>query len=624
MRRQAAFLLAGAALAIAAPAGAAGTDGVESLKDLSIEQLAQLPVRSVSKQAEPISAAPASIFVITADDILRSSATSLPDVLALAPNLEIQHLDARQYAISARGFNGYESANKLLVLIDGRSVYTPLHSGVIWELQSPLLEDIGQIEVVSGPGGTLYGPNAVNGVINVTSKDARDTVGGLIRGSAGDREQSLGLRYGAKLGSDGAIRFYADGYDRDGMPAGPAGDVDDHFKGWQSGFRADWGAQDHFTVQGDIFSQTPDSFDDDNDHGRNLLARWTHKTGEDSAFQLQAYYDDYWRRITLVTDRLQTLDAEAQYNLRLGANGLVFGAGVRTTRDLFLNGLNAFALVPDSERLWIGNAFAQDRIALGRTLDLIAGLKLEESSFAGLEALPNLRLAYHPSDKILFWTAVSRAVRTPSRIDRQLTFPGLVPPALDFQSEKLVAYEAGYRGQPSRTTSLSVSFYYNVYDDIRTTEALPGGTTFRLMNGLAGETYGVEAWLTRQLMPWWRVSLGAATIGKHFHMKPGHADLTNDRALGTDPGHQLSARSSIDLTRRLHFDVAARAVGGIKGTPPVPAYVEADARLGWDVGPFELYVAGENLLHKTHLESNDPSRAQRIARSVMAGTRIRF
>lgn len=627
MRRHTAVLLAGAALA-AAPAWAGDTDapGVEALKDLSIEQLAQIQVRSVSKQPEPVSAAPASIFVITSDDILRSAATSLPEALRLAPALEFQHLDARQYAISARGFNGYESSNKLLVLVDGRSVYTPLHSGVIWELQSPLLEDINQIEVVSGPGGTLYGPNAVNGVINVTSKDARDTIGGLVRGTAGTREQTLALRYGAKLGGDGAIRFYADGYNRNDMPAGPAGNVDDRFKGWQGGFRADWGAgADQFTVQGDVFDQRPDSFDDDDDHGRNLLARWTHRTGDASSFQFQAYYDDYWRRITLTQDRLQTLDAETQYNLHMGAHALVFGAGLRTTRDLFINNLNPFVLVPDSERLWIGNVFGQDRIALAKSLDLIAGVKLEQSSFSGLEALPNFRLAFHPNDRNLIWAAVSRAVRTPSRIDRQLTFPGLLALAPNFQSEKLVAFEAGYRGQPSKTTTLSVSFYYNVYDDIRTTELQPGGTLpVQLMNNLAGDTYGVEAWLTQQLAPWWRISLGAATIGKHFHVKAGHADISNDRALGTDPGHQFSARSSMDLTKRLRFDVEARAVGGIPGTPPVPAYVEADARLGWQVGPLELYVAGENLLHKTHLESNDPTRAQRIARSVYAGTRIRF
>jgi iron complex outermembrane receptor protein len=274
--------------------------------------------------------------------------------------------------------------------------------------------------------------------------------------------------------------------------------------------------------------------------------------------------------------------------------------------------------------LWVGNAFAQDRISLSHSVDVIAGVKLEHSSFSGLEVLPNLRIAFHPNEKTLFWSAVSRAVRTPSRIDRQLTFPGLLALAPGFQSEKLIAIEGGYRGQPTSKTTLSISIYYDIYDDIRTTELQPGGLLpIQLKNGLAGQTYGVEAWLTQQIMPWWRISLGAATIGKHFHHKNGAIDLTNDRALGTDPGHQFTARSSMDLGRRLRLDLDGRAVGAISGG--VPAYVEADGRLAWQVADaLELYVAGENLLHKTHVESNDPSRAQRIARSVYAGTRIRF
>jgi iron complex outermembrane receptor protein len=621
-----AFLLATIALG-AAPARAADADrsSVESLRDLSIEQLAQIEVRSVSKQAEPISAAPASIFVITDEDIAHSAATSLPDVLRLAPALEFQHLDARQYAISARGFNGAESSNKLLVLVDGRSVYTTLHSGVFWELQSPLLEDLAQIEVVSGPGGTLYGPNAVNGVINIVTKDAHDTLGGLVRGTAGGREQTLAARYGFKLGTSGAMRFYADGYNREDMPAGPAGNANDRFKGWQAGFRADWGAgADAFTVQGDAFDQKIDPLNEDGDHGHNLLARWTRQTGGASSMQVQAYYDDYRRQFTQVTDALTTMDVEAQYNRRAGAHQLVLGGGLRTTHDLFVNNLNPFVLRPDSKRLWLGNVFAQERLALTGKLDLIAGLKLEHSSFSGLEVLPNLRFAWRPNDKNLLWTAVSRAVRTPSRIDRELQFLPIVIPATDFQSEKLIALEAGYRGQPSSRTTLSVSLYYNLYDDIRTTEAV-GPSVFQLRNNLAGQTYGVEAWLTQQLAPWWRMSLGATTVGKHFHLKHGVFDITNNRPLGTDPGHQFTARSSMELPGRLRLDVDGRAVGAISGAPGVPAYVEADARLGWQVaGPLELYVAGGNLLHRTHLESNDPNRAQRIARSVYAGTRLRF
>ncbi|HEX8450414.1 MAG TPA: TonB-dependent receptor plug domain-containing protein, partial [Allosphingosinicella sp.] len=242
MRRRCAALAAGAAV-LAVPATALAQapaedpETVEDLRDLTIEQLAQIEVRSASKQAEPIGRAPTSIFVVTGNDIVRSAATSLPEALRLAPNLQVQQLDARQFAITSRGFNGAESSNKLLVLIDGRSVYTTLHSGVFWELHSPLLEDVRQIEVISGPGGTLYGPNAVNGVVSVATRDARETLGGLVRATAGPRERTLALRYGASLGNSGAVRVYANGLDRENMPAGPAPDNNDDFSGWQAGFR---------------------------------------------------------------------------------------------------------------------------------------------------------------------------------------------------------------------------------------------------------------------------------------------------------------------------------------------------------------------------------------------------
>ncbi len=416
---------------------------VEALRDLSIEQLSRIEVRSASKQAEPIGRAPTSIFVITGNDILRSAATSLPEALRLAPNLQVQQLDARQFAITSRGFNGAESSNKLLVLIDGRSVYTTLHSGVFWELHSPLLEDIGQIEVISGPGGTLYGPNAVNGVVNVATRDSRETLGGLVRGTAGPRERTVALRYGAGLGESGAVRVYANGMDREDMPVGPAPDAEDGITGWQAGFRADFGgAADQVTVQGDIFDTDVDLLPGDGDRGHNLLARWTHSFSDRDKLQIQAYYDDYRRQFTLVSDALETFDLETQLNARLGSHNVVLGGGVRTTRDVFINNLNGFHLDPQSRRLWILNAFAQDRIGLTAKLDLVAGLKLERSTFSGVQILPNLRLAWRPGERTTLWGAVSRAVRTPSRIDRQLVFLPLLAEATNFESEKLIAFEA--------------------------------------------------------------------------------------------------------------------------------------------------------------------------------------
>jgi iron complex outermembrane receptor protein len=625
-----AVLAAGAAWLAASPgpSRAAEVDTAETVEDLrglSIEQLAQIEVRSASKQAEPISRAPTSIFVITAGDIVRSPATSLPELLRQAPNLQVQRLDARQYAVTARGFNGAESSNKLLVLIDGRSVYTPLHSGVFWELHSPLLEDLEQIEVVSGPGGTLYGPNAVNGVVNVTSRDARDTLGGLVRATGGPREQTLGARFGTRVGKSGAVRFYANGFNRDDLPAGPAPDADDGFSGWQGGFRADFGGgDDQFTLQGDIFDTDVDSLPGDGDRGHNLLARWTHGFADDRSLQVQAYYDDYRRRFILTSDALETFDLEAQYNAQMGSHHLVIGGGVRTTRDNFTNNLNGFHLEPQSRRLWVMNAFGQDRIALSGELDLVAGLKLERSSFSGVQILPNVRLAWHPNDRTLLWGAVSRAVRTPSRIDRQLVFLPLLAQATDFESEKLIAFEAGYRGQPGPATTLTVSVFYNLYDDIRTTEFTGNPLPIRLRNSLEGETYGVEAWLSHQLSSRWRASLGVATLHKDFRLRDGAVDLAGRASLGADPDFRIVARTEVDLTDRIHAALGVRAMDDL-GTSGLGGYVEADARLGWQLSEaVELYVAGDNLLHDSHIESNDSGRAQSVRRSLYLGTRLRF
>ena len=598
------------------------------LSDLSIEDLAQITVRSASKRDEPLSSAPTALFVITNGDIVDSAATSLPEVLRLAPNLGVQQVSAHEYAITARGFNSVETANKLLVLVDGRSVYSTLHSGVFWDTQTPLLEDIEQIEVISGPGGTLYGPNAVNGVISIATRDAHDTLGGLIRGAAGAYERNVGARYGFGLGQSGAIRVYAHYFDREDLSPAPIGPLlDDAFRGWQAGFRADVGAgADRFTLQGDIFDNDTGGLPGDGNHGHNLLGRWTHDFGQDRTLGVQTYYDEYSRQAQLSGDSLQTFDLDLQYNASVGAHDLVFGGGIRTTRDNFFNNLNGFQLNPRSRRLWVYNAFAQDRVRLGRTFSLIGGVKLEQTSFTGLEILPNLRFAWQPDERNLVWAAVSRAVRTPSRIDRQLEFLPLLAPGDGFVSEKLVALEAGYRGQPSERTTLSVNIFYNWYDDIRTTEFSPGQQLpIRLMNGIAGHSFGVEAWSATQLMPWWRLNLGISTLFKRFHQKPGHIDLAAGDAIGHDPEVQLFARSRFDLTSRLHVNAGLRFIDEIESDPPIGSYVEADAMISWRMtDQLDLYASGTNLLHATHQESNDPDRAQLAQRSVMIGARMHF
>ena len=613
-----------AVLALCGVPAAARAQSVEELQGLSIEQLADIEVISASKRAEPLAQVPASIYVITADDIRRSPGSSLPELLRQAPNLQVEQLDARQWTISARGFNGYETSNKLLALIDGRSIYTTLLSSVFWELHSPLKEDLQQIEVVSGPGGTLYGPNAVNGVINITTKPAGDTLGGLVRGTLAANEITAGARYGFGLG-DGAVRLYGTYVDRDGVPARSGADFDDGYSGFQGGFRADFGSNESaFTLQGDLFKTDTRLIEGEGDKGGNVLGRWTRQLTPSSSLQVQAYYDKFVRRFITVDDRLETIDASGQYNLATGRHTLVAGAGLRTTNDYFFNGLAPITLEPASKRLWIGNAFAQDRFAITPRLAVTAGVKLEESSFSGLEVLPNLRLAWQLDDDALVWAAVSRAVRTPARIDRDLQFPPVLATSPGFESEKLTAIEAGYRGQPTASTSVSVAVFYNFYDDLRTTELAPGGALpIRLMNGLKGRNWGIEAWATQQVLSWWRVQLGISTLGRDFSAEPGHVDLTGGESAGNDPDYKAVFRSQMTFGA-VDVDAGLRAIDDLPD-PAVPAYVEAEARIGWHVAPqWELFVAGTNLLHETHAESGDPQRAQLAERSVAAGARISF
>lgn len=614
-----------ASLSLPAAARAADVQdvGEPDLAGLSIEELAQVQVTTASKRVEPLSSAPAALYVITGHDLEAAGVFSLPEALRLAPNLQVQQFDSNQYSISARGFNGVQASNKLLALIDGRTIYTPLGSSVLWNLHSPLLEDLKQIEVVSGPGGTLYGPNAVNGVVNVVTRDAQETLGTLVRGTVGSEERSAAVRHGFALSSSGAMRVYANWLGRKGLPPRLAAESDDDYRGWQSGFRTDFVTDtDHFTLQGDIFRTRSDLLSGDGAKGHNLLARWSKTLSAASSFQLQAYYDHFERRFTLVDDSLQTLDAEGQFNFSAGAHDLVAGAGVRTTRDEFVNQLNLFNLNPPRRRLWVYNAFVQDQFRVTPELSVIAGVKVERSTFTGWQVLPNIRLAWQPNSRHLVWGAVSRAVRTPSRIDRQLEAPPFLVASPDFRSEKLIALEIGYRGQPTSATTLTVNGFVNRYDDLRSTEFVDG--SFQLRNGGRGTTYGVEAWGSAQLLENWRVFVGATTLWKNLRDKEGHQDLIPRNSRGNDPRWRLTARSEHDLTDRLKLTINARAVGRIEQDPEIGSYVEAGGQLSYRLDPaVELFVAGRNLLHEDHAESNDPN-ASLATRSIYAGARATF
>ncbi len=578
------------------------------LTDLSLEQLSDVQVTSVSRSAQSVGEAPAAIYVITADDMLRAGARSIPGALRLAPNLQIARLDAASYGISARGFNQSNgTANKLLVLMDGRVVYTPLYSGVFWDEQNALIEDLDRIEVVSGPGGTLWGSNAVNGVINIVSRDAHETTGVLATGGLSDQSQALALRYGARFGDSGAFRVYGLGLRR-------AVNEPNEWRNIQGGFRADWGdAQDTLTLQGDIYGGESDKLAGQNSDttisGANVLGRWSRRFSNDADVQVQTYLDRTRRSLSSgISADVDAGAIDAQFNISpVPAHDVVLGAGARMTRDTFKPGPGTSFLDPARKTLHTYYAFAQDTLALTPTLSLIAGLKLEDNSYSGLEYLPSARLAWRASANALVWGAISRAVRTPSRVDTELVNTGILTGGPDFTSEKLVAYELGYRAQPSARFWYSVSTYFNVYDDLRTVEATgPAVFPLEVRNGMHGETYGMEAWGSYALTNWWRLNAGVSLLHKDLKLDADSADITGVGFAGNDPGVQGRLRSLMDVGERTTLDLSMRYVDELP-SPQIPSYVAVDARLGYRLSDqLELSVSGYNLDGK-HLEFINPS-----------------
>jgi iron complex outermembrane receptor protein len=590
----------------AAPAYAATT--TTDLTELSLDELMNVEVTSVSKKAERLSDAATSIFVITQEDIRRSGYTSIPEILRLAPNLQVARVDSSQYAITARGFNS-TTANKLLVLIDGRTVYTPLFSGVFWDVQDTLLEDIERIEVISGPGGTLWGSNAVNGVINIITRRSQDTTGGLVSLGAGTKERGAGVRYGAKLGEDTTFRVYGKGFNRDPLTVGNGTGVQDWWNKGQVGFRADWSrGSDALTLQGDGYTGTIAQVGDDKSiSGANLLGRWNTTLQNGSTLQIQGYFDRT-RRVYpgSFSELLDTYDIEAQHRFKLATrHEIVWGGGYRMMHDAVTNS-TGLAFLPNVRPLTRINGFIQDSIALQERLTLTLGVKLETNSYSGLEVQPNVRLAWKFRDDALLWSAISRAVRTPSRLDTDLFAPGQAPFLLaggpNFKAERLIAYEVGYRMQPTSQISFSISTFYNMYDNLRSIEPGPGGALpFTLTNKMKGYTYGVETWGSYRVFDWWRMSAGYNYIKEKLGFESDSRD-SNTAAHGNDPSHQFSARSAVNVAQNLDWDLGLRVIGALE-SPDVPNYVALDTRIGWTfMKGAELSLIGYNLLDHNHPE----------------------
>lgn len=630
---------------------------VKALKQMSLDELMDINVTSVSKRPEKWLDAAAAIDVITSEDIRRSGADSIPQALRLAPNLAVAQKSSRGWGISARGFNT-ELANKMLVLIDGRAVYTPLYSGVFWERQDYVLADLDRIEVISGPGGTLWGANAVNGVINITSKSARDTQGLLVEAGAGSELQGYGeARYGGKLAPNVYFRVYGKYSDRDGAVFDNGKDATDAWHTGQGGFRLDatTAAQDSVTVQGDIYDSRQDLLGGGKgkESGYNLLGRWSRTLKDESAVTLQFYYDRthlYSPTAAFIAangavlapagtliDDLDTYDLDFQHTLRAGnRHHLVWGLGYRFTHDAVSNA-PGLGFLPTRLDQSLFSGFLQDKIDLKDTVSLMLGSKLEHNDYTGVEWEPGVRLQWNVTEQQSLWGAVSRAVRMPSRIDRDLSQG--VPPYFvllaggkDFQSETVIAYELGYRAQLSPQLTASISAFYNQYDDIRSTSLTPV-TVFPLFfaNNVEGNTHGFELNFAYQMAEWWRLQGGWNVLRENLHVKPGQFDFSNAHNETADPEMQLSVRSAFDLSHGWELDAGWRWVDKLTvnnaGTiATVPAYAELDVRLGWRPTPaIELSLVGQNLLHDHHVEYGFPGPTREsIERSVYAKISWRY
>jgi iron complex outermembrane receptor protein len=652
VRQRAITRIAGATFALLAAGWAAGAEGgsgtIGALKQLDVEDLMNVEVTSVARHPEKLLQAASAIQVITQDDIRRSGATSLPEALRLADNLQVAQKNSHDWGISARGFNT-DLANKLLVMIDGRTVYTPLYSGVFWDVQDYLLEDIDRIEVVSGPGGALWGANAVNGVINIITKSAKDTQGVYAEAGGGSQPQDFtGLRYGGGLGADTAFRVYSKYFDRGAEVLANGDSASDSWRQGRAGFRldSDPSAHDRLTLQGDYYDgrENEQTVGIAAVSGANLLGRWTRSVSEDADFSLQSYIDqthlgDPVAPLTVsgsqfspagtLYDDLTTYDVDFQDRFSLGTRDrVVWGLGYRYTHDAVIEA-PAVGFLPAVLDQNLYSGFVQNEIALEKNLSFTLGTKLEHNDYTGFEFEPDARLSWALNSSQALWAAVSRAVRTPSRIDEELSegtppYLVLLKGSADFTSESLLAYELGYRAQLSSTFSGSVSSFYNEYHDVRSTSFTPGTILpLYFANNLEGDTYGLEFSGNYQLTEDWSLHAGYTLLRENLRVKPGQYDLNGALNETADPKDQFSIRSALRLPRRAEFMATLRWVDTLhtnNGPTPgtVPSYFELDTRLAWHVSErLELSIAGQNLLHNRHPEYGfpEPSRVE-IERSA--------
>ena len=633
-----AWLIAGILLTALRPlCGFADEESTSSLKTLSVEDLMNVEVTSVTRHPQKLLDSASAIQVITQEDIRRSGATSIPEALRLADNLQVAQKNSHDWAISARGFNT-DLANKLLVMIDGRTVYTPLYSGVFWDVQDYPLEDIDRIEVISGPGGTLWGANAVNGVINIITKSAADTQGLYTEAGGGSQPQDFAsARFGGSLGADVHYRVYGKFFDRGDEVLADGASASDAWHQGRTGFRMDSGGSspDKFTVQGDYYDGHEETQlgREANTSGDNVLGRWTRVFSDVSDLSLQTYLDQThladpagplmvggarFSPAGTFYDDLTTYDVDFQHRFQAGSNNrVVWGLGYRFTHDVDMNA-PAVGFLPAVLDQSLYSGFLQDEVAIRSNVSLTVGSKLEHNDYTGFEYEPNARFSWILDSTQMLWGAVSRAVRTPSRIDEDLSEG--VPPYLvllkggaDFTSESVVAYELGYRLQLNSQFTASVSTFYNHYNDVRSTSFTPLTILpLYFSNNLQGDTDGVEFSGNYRVSDEWSLHGGYTFLNEHLRVKPGGYDLDDALNETADPRHQLSLRSSLNLPMHTEFDTDLRWVDELhtnNGPTPgtVPAYFELNTRVAWQASKqLELSVVGQNLLHNHHPEYGFP------------------
>ncbi len=633
---------------------------IQYLKSLSLEDLLQVQVTSVSKKPEKVGDAAAAVFVITSDDIRRSGVTSIPEALRMAPGIQVAKINTSSWTVTSRGFSGV-FANKLLVMIDGRIVYSPLFSGVFWNAQDLLLEDVDRIEVIRGPGATLWGANAVNGIINIITKPANDTQGGLVTAGAGTEEKVFGsARYGGNIGDKAHFRIFAKYFERDEGEDALGINANDDWDSLRGGFRLDWKPSDSdtFAVHGDIYENdegitvsdvslfppyrafVADRVDSD---GGSILSRWEHRFSNTSEMAIQVSYDHTRMDHPILKEIRDTIDFDFQHRFSLTEkNELTWGAAYRNTDDEITNKL--LSVFPASVRMERFSAFVQDRLTLVKDKAwLTLGTKLEKNEFTDLEFQPSGRLLVKPNDKHVLWASVSRAVRTMSRGERGFQYntsvqppgsprnPSRIPLAIqvrgneDLEPEEVIAYEIGYRIRAGENLYLDTTAYYNDYDKVLSDTALPPEMAMQPVphmvlplnagNDDEAEIYGFEVAADWQPLERWRLK-GAYTWFK--------ADRKQDiRGLvGSSPRNQVSVRSSVDLFKNVEWDLWLRYVDELPELD-VDDYVTLDARLAWSPTPsWELSVVGQNLLESSHLE-NDPFSWPTVPTEVERGVYVK-